>query len=625
MGFAAAILVAVLSSVIGVIWEIDGLTVFGVVLLAGVLGVIGKFVATMATHLSGSIGRLTTLNDRYDETEQWLEQFDRGTRAAFTSLSQSQSEMKAAIAELSKKLDSSKEALEHTEQKLTSQIEKSATRESLDAAVRSHKADIEGLGKKLESAREQDAKLSKRLDEFKGETKEIGRAIDELREAQERGAAESESSRGEVGEIREDLRKQKDEIVSLLDRKVQDMGERGKADAERLTQRLDQSSSVVSRLRGEGYVQFNRLLGNEFLKDIQGEKGQALGLKIEQGELRYLERKVQQVEALCEGRMATHADDAVARLLAARSCTSNSIKVLEIGVLFGVAAGFMHIGLSPFYENVHLTLLDPFDGYYGPEHLDPLTGQSVTRRAVERNLKRLAIDEKDVTILEGFSTEDTIRQQAKAGGPYDVVVIDGDHSYDGVKADFELYADLVESGGVLIVDDYGSEDWPDVTKYVDETIAKDKRFEQVGVLSRTAIFRRKDVPSGKKKLGTNTEQKSDRQKPTKATDNAKAETPVSEESARSTKQVAESPAAVASKEADSAPKRTTAKKATSKKTRSKKATTKKSGAKKAAKKGPLPEPKPEAKRSGSSKDEPSALAEEIAGKAGAEAGTGARE
>jgi len=51
VGFAAAILVAVLSSVIGVIWEIDGLTVFGVVLLAGVLGVIGKFVATMATHL----------------------------------------------------------------------------------------------------------------------------------------------------------------------------------------------------------------------------------------------------------------------------------------------------------------------------------------------------------------------------------------------------------------------------------------------------------------------------------------------------------------------------------------------------------------------------------------------
>ncbi len=34
-------------------------------------------------------------------------------------------------------------------------------------------------------------------------------------------------------------------------------------------------------------------------------------------------------------------------------------------------------------------------------------------------------------------------QAARDEGPYDVIVIDGDHSYDGVKADFERYAEMV--------------------------------------------------------------------------------------------------------------------------------------------------------------------------------------
>jgi predicted O-methyltransferase YrrM len=47
---------------------------------------------------------------------------------------------------------------------------------------------------------------------------------------------------------------------------------------------------------------------------------------------------------------------------------------------------------------------------------------------------------------------------ALAGRPIDLLFIDGDHAYAGVRADFELYAPLVRPGGLIafhdIVPDY---------------------------------------------------------------------------------------------------------------------------------------------------------------------------
>jgi predicted O-methyltransferase YrrM len=46
------------------------------------------------------------------------------------------------------------------------------------------------------------------------------------------------------------------------------------------------------------------------------------------------------------------------------------------------------------------------------------------------------------------------RVRAKlAGQPVDFLFIDGDHSYAGVKADFELYAPLVRKGGIIALHD----------------------------------------------------------------------------------------------------------------------------------------------------------------------------
>jgi predicted O-methyltransferase YrrM len=53
-----------------------------------------------------------------------------------------------------------------------------------------------------------------------------------------------------------------------------------------------------------------------------------------------------------------------------------------------------------------------------------------------------------------YSPETVARvRDVLAGRPLDLAFIDGDHSYAGVKADFEAYAPLVRSGGLVVFHD----------------------------------------------------------------------------------------------------------------------------------------------------------------------------
>jgi predicted O-methyltransferase YrrM len=53
----------------------------------------------------------------------------------------------------------------------------------------------------------------------------------------------------------------------------------------------------------------------------------------------------------------------------------------------------------------------------------------------------------------------------------DCIHIDGDHSYNGVKQDLELYFNKIKKGGIIINDDYH---WGGVKKAIDEFTIKNK-------------------------------------------------------------------------------------------------------------------------------------------------------
>jgi hypothetical protein len=54
---------------------------------------------------------------------------------------------------------------------------------------------------------------------------------------------------------------------------------------------------------------------------------------------------------------------------------------------------------------------------------------------------------------------------------FDVAFLGGLHTYEGIKDDIQLYAQIVKPGGILIFNDYGSGMFPGVTRAVDEFVS----------------------------------------------------------------------------------------------------------------------------------------------------------
>ena len=69
--------------------------------------------------------------------------------------------------------------------------------------------------------------------------------------------------------------------------------------------------------------------------------------------------------------------------------------------------------------------------------------------------------------IRGFST-DVIQAVRDVTQHLDVLFIDGDHSYEGVKADWEAYKGLLKTGSVVVFHDSG---WAEgVKRVIDEDV-----------------------------------------------------------------------------------------------------------------------------------------------------------
>lgn len=59
---------------------------------------------------------------------------------------------------------------------------------------------------------------------------------------------------------------------------------------------------------------------------------------------------------------------------------------------------------------------------------------------------------------------------------FDVVYIDGNHTYSSVKQDIAIWAPLIRSGGIISGHDYEPKKFPGVVKAVNENFTEVKRF-----------------------------------------------------------------------------------------------------------------------------------------------------
>jgi cephalosporin hydroxylase len=102
----------------------------------------------------------------------------------------------------------------------------------------------------------------------------------------------------------------------------------------------------------------------------------------------------------------------------------NVKNVLEIGTYKGGTA-FLFKKLL----NVNVTTIDI-------ENLLPIT---------------IALKLKGVRVIQGNSHSKETLEKVK--GNYDLLFIDGDHAYESVKKDFEMYSPLVKNGGIIAFHD----------------------------------------------------------------------------------------------------------------------------------------------------------------------------
>lgn len=140
-------------------------------------------------------------------------------------------------------------------------------------------------------------------------------------------------------------------------------------------------------------------------------------------------------------------------------------KGLEIGSFEGASA----VWLMDHRPELQLTCMDIF----GPA-FDDVTGEYEHR--FERNVAEYG---KRITKVKGKSNELLASkpwQQPTKRGTYDLIYIDGDHSYEGAKADAELAYPLLKKGGVMIFDDYNNDQFG-VRRAVDEFLESVSGFE----------------------------------------------------------------------------------------------------------------------------------------------------
>ncbi|MGF1579478.1 MAG: class I SAM-dependent methyltransferase [Gemmataceae bacterium] len=82
-------------------------------------------------------------------------------------------------------------------------------------------------------------------------------------------------------------------------------------------------------------------------------------------------------------------------------------------------------------------------------------------------------------------------------GPVDLVFIDGDHTYEGLRQDWEGWSPLVCPGGTVALHDSMPTPDRDIesigsVRYTREIVSKDPRFERVEVVDSLSVFQRRE-------------------------------------------------------------------------------------------------------------------------------------
>ena len=115
-------------------------------------------------------------------------------------------------------------------------------------------------------------------------------------------------------------------------------------------------------------------------------------------------------------------------------------------------------------------------------------GNPINPDVVKQNVNKLNKHTNNYNYIQGSSHDlEIINKLIEYIDEIDILFIDGDHSYDGVILDFEMYSKLVKSGGYIIFDDYNDYQYsPQVKPAVDTIVSNLKNsYNIIGTVKNT--------------------------------------------------------------------------------------------------------------------------------------------
>jgi hypothetical protein len=133
---------------------------------------------------------------------------------------------------------------------------------------------------------------------------------------------------------------------------------------------------------------------------------------------------------------------------------------IEIGSHMG--EGLQMLASTGLFNKIHV--IEPFEG---EEEFNEMFGWSWDEVRAEWELNTRHF--KDIIKLHesySYKVADNF-----IDGTIDFVYIDGDHNYEAVKRDIQLYLPKIKDGGIIAGHDY-HEEWPGVIKAVEEVLGK---------------------------------------------------------------------------------------------------------------------------------------------------------
>jgi hypothetical protein len=162
----------------------------------------------------------------------------------------------------------------------------------------------------------------------------------------------------------------------------------------------------------------------------------------------------------------------------------------------GVWKGDFSAGILAEVKPKKLHLIDPWKFFGDPDHSSSLYGGSDARNQTDMDAIYAAVRERfHAQVASG--TVVVHRQKSSEAAQlfppdyFDWVYIDGDHQYEAVQLDLELYGTLVRQGGFICGDDYVDGGWwrDGVIRAVDDFVASG-RAAIVSIKNAQFILRR---------------------------------------------------------------------------------------------------------------------------------------